>query len=100
MHIFHYHWVGNYQVLKTLIIKLFSDLQTNKGDSQNQAYINEANKYRLELRDTKEAEKVNKLRWQVCIGDDIPADDHLTEIETSRTYDMPRIGKYKTHQQS
>jgi hypothetical protein len=63
------------------------DTKNSKCDVHTQAYSDSATKFRLRLREATEAEKINKLRWQVRIGDDIPEPYDLRNITNNRRYD-------------
>lgn len=68
-------------------------MKTSKCDVHTQAYSEAATKFRMQLREATEAEKINKLRWQVRIGDDIPSPEDLIMITNTRQFGKVRIGE-------
>jgi len=68
------------------------DAKNSKTSGQNNAYSEEALKFRTKLREATEAEKINKLRWQVRIGDDIPNEEDVAYIRNNRRLQFDRIG--------
>jgi len=70
--------------------------KVNRASSSNgkdRAYSEKAASFRTRLRSATEAEKVNKLRWQVRIGEDIPQEEEIRAIQNERAeYEITRIG--------
>jgi len=63
------------------------DKNAQKAHSHNQIYIDRSLAFRSKLRQALEAEKINKLRWQIRIGDEVPSFDELESVRQSRHND-------------
>ena len=64
------------------------DKNAKKAHSHNQIYIDRSNAFRDKVRQVLEAEKINKLRWQIRIGEDVPSFDELEAVRQSRQNDQ------------
>ena len=60
------------------------DKNAKKEHSHNQIYIDRSNAFRDKVRQVLEAEKINKLRWQIRIGEEVPSFDELESVRQSR----------------
>ena len=57
-----------------------ADKDAKKKDSHDKIYLDRSKVFRDKLRQSFEAEKINKLRWQIRLGDEIPTFDELEEV--------------------
>ena len=61
-----------------------ADKDAKKKDSHDKIYLDRSKVFRDKLRQSFEAEKINKLRWQIRLGDEIPTFDELEEVRQAR----------------
>ena len=57
-----------------------ADKDAKKKDSHDKIYLDRSKVFRDKLRQSFEAEKINKLRWQIRLGDEIPTFDELESV--------------------
>ena len=70
-----------------------ADKDAKKKDSHDKIYLERSKVFRDKLRQSFEAEKINKLRWQIRLGDEIPTFDELEEVRQGRNMEATRIGE-------
>jgi len=69
-----------------------TDKDAKKKDSHDKIYLDRSKVFREKLRQSFEAEKINKLRWQIRLGDEIPTFDELESVRQARVMNDARIG--------
>lgn len=70
-----------------------ADKDAKKKDSHDKIYLDRSKVFRDKLRQSFEAEKINKLRWQIRLGDEIPTFDELESVRQGRNMEYSRIGE-------